>query len=164
MKNIRFTISLKVFIFLGIFSLSVFAQNNEEPKNTDQNQKSRAISKSSSDLDLENTSWVLVEIKDFTLPELKRPVYLYFNQKDSIVRASGLCNSVRADYKRDKRKKSLVISLKPITIMGCNPENQVEIALSDSLKKTNRYEISDENLYLYRGKTLLITLIAGEEE
>jgi heat shock protein HslJ len=152
-----------VFIFLGVFSLSAFAQTSEQPKNTGQNQKSQVNSKSSSDSNLEDTNWRLVEIKDYNLPELKRPVYLYFSQKDNIVRSSGLCNSVRADYKSDDKKNSLIMKMKPATLIGCDLENQVEIALAQSLKRVNRYEISDKNLYLYRGKTLLITLIFGKE-
>ncbi len=164
MKNIRFAISLKVFIFLGIFSLSVFAQNSEKPKNIGQNQKSRENSKSSSNLDLENTSWLLIEIKDYTIPELKRPVYLQFNQKDKLVTSSGLCNTVSGNYKRDNKKNSLMISLRPSTLLGCDPENEVEQTLGRSLKMVNRFEIADENLYLYQGKALLIKLIAGKEQ
>ncbi len=160
MRSFRFDLLIRVCILLVVFAQAGFSQIKEAPENAGQERKPKVDLNSSSDIDLENTNWLLVEIKGYILPELIRPVYLRFDKKESLATASGLCNTIRGNYKRNKDKSSLEISLKPITLLGCEPENDVELALSEAMKKSNRFKISGENLYLYKGKTLLINLIA----
>ena len=143
---------LQSLILLVAFSLSTFAQSVEKSKKGS-NQMPKPT--------LGNTVWLVVEIKDFVLPELEYQPRITFFPKENRVTGTAGCNHLSGKYKTTNKKYNLAISKTLTTAKHCEQnESEVEHRLSKSFGIINRFEIKDGNLYLFQGKNLLLTLTA----
>jgi heat shock protein HslJ len=98
---------------------------------------------------LKSTYWALVELnkEDALNFEGQPDVHLIFHINDNSLHGSDGCNSIRADYIRQKETFTFkdIIS----TRMACDRGNKQAEAFILALKQTNRLQIRENEMILY---------------
>ena len=112
---------------------------------------------------LEDQKWVLEQIKGRQTFVPLPYAFVNFDERKGSAGGNSSCNSFGGDYRAAEK----TISIKNIvhTMMACEEGGKmsVERDFLEALEQSNRYEIRDERLYLYRGRQLMLTL-RGEDK
>ncbi len=107
---------------------------------------------------LEDKKWVLESIKNRKTFAPIKGVFVNFDSRKNGVGGNSGCNVFGGEYSATGSK----IDIKDVvsTMRACaeNGKMTVERELFDGLRTANRFEIKDGRLFLYQGKTLLLTL------
>ena len=106
---------------------------------------------------LEDRKWMLESIDSRrTLGPIREAFVVFDEQKRSAGGNSG-CNAYGGSY----TSKNQAINITDImsTMRACEEGNKMEVerSLFDGLRRSDRYEIRDGRLFLYRGNNLLLT-------
>lgn len=118
----------------------------------------------SNELKLEDKKWILEKIENKTIGKLPETAFLVFNKEKQSAGGNTSCNVFGAEYEADG--KTLKITQGIQTFRACIEDERMNIEreFMNGLQKIDRYEIKGENLFLYEGKTLLLTFRAENKE
>ncbi|MDR0790326.1 MAG: META domain-containing protein [Bacteroidales bacterium] len=135
-----------------IFSLACSKKvvSSDEAKSENQSNKS-----------LYQTTWVLLKVnaKQIKQAEGKKPVTLFIDQESKNVNGYAGCN--RYFGKLEQKKDAISFSQMGATKMMCPPADMsIEDSYLQALNKVDNYVISDTELQLRKGETILLTFIA----
>ena len=112
---------------------------------------------------LEDRKWVLESIGKTPAGEIGKQVFINFNAAKGSAGGNSSCNAFGGDY----LVKGNSLAFKGIisTMRACIEDNRMstERSFLDGLQATDRYEIKDGMLNLYKGDTLLLAL-RGEKK
>ena len=112
---------------------------------------------------LKSTYWALVELnKEDSLNFDGQPdVHLIFHINDNSLHGSDGCNSIRADYTRQKEAFAFknIIS----TRMACNKGKKQAEEFLLALKQTDRLQIRENEMILYHKEEQIARFEAKEE-
>lgn len=108
-------------------------------------------------VDLEDRRWMLETIGTRMTPVAVQGVFINFGERQNSAGGNTGCNVFGGSY--TKSGTSLAIRDIISTMRACEEDNkmQVERDFLDGLRRTNRYEIRQGMLYLYRNQELLLT-------
>lgn len=113
---------------------------------------------------LEDRKWVLESVQNTVIPELKAAAFIVFNEQKQSAGGNTSCNVFGANYEKDGNKLKITQGIQ--TFRACVEDERMNIEKSfmDGLQNTDRYEIKNEKLFLYRGRELLLILRAEIKE
>ena len=111
----------------------------------------------SPETNLEDKKWVLESIGGTPAGQIRKQVFINFDAAKGSAGGNTSCNAFGGDYtvKGDSVAFKGIIS----TMRACIEDNRMstERSFLDGLQATDRYEIKDGMLNLYKGDTLLLT-------
>jgi heat shock protein HslJ len=107
---------------------------------------------------LEDGKWMLESVGNRRTLVAIEGAFLIFDKAKRSAGGNSGCNSFGGNYKASG--STLKMSKMIMTMMACNEGGKMEVEreFMDGLRATNRYEIRDGRLFLYKGRTLLLTL------
>lgn len=115
-------------------------------------------------LRLEDKKWVLESIKNRKTFAPIKGVFINFDAAKKTLGGNGGCNVFGGEYTVSGSK----IDIKDVvsTMRACIEDGSMntEQEFFDALRKTNRFEITDSRLRLYRGRELLLTLLGTDKK
>jgi heat shock protein HslJ len=108
---------------------------------------------------LEDKKWTLNMIGGTPVEKLGRGAFVVFDRDKASVGGNSSCNVFGGSY--EVAGSTLRITDVVSTMRACIEDNRMDIERQflDALRETDRYEIRDGKLMLYRNEELLLTLI-----
>ena len=160
MKRSGLLILLGVLAVLALLSVGAAAQEPAEPRSV----VDKAVETTTDDppvTALGGVTWTLILIDGKAVPKNQRIPYLRFDEEKGTAGGNGGCNGFGAKYETDGEKISLTSTL--ATLRGCSREGETEMRYFGDLYQTNRYEIKERKLYLYRDEKLTLVFQAQKK-
>ncbi len=113
--------------------------------------------------ELKNTYWALIELnqEDSLAYEGQPDIHLIFHINDNSLHGSDGCNSIRADYIREKESFHFknIIS----TRMVCSGGKEQTEAFLLALKQTDKLQIDENEMFLYHKEVQIARFEAKED-
>ena len=118
--------------------------------------RAAAGSSPSTVIKLEDKKWVLESIGGTPAGAIGKEVFINFDAAKRSAGGNSSCNSFGSNY--TVKGNSLAFKGVIYTMRACTEDNRMSVQRSffDVLQKTDRYEIKDGMLNLYKGDTLLL--------
>jgi len=106
---------------------------------------------------LEDKKWILESIKNRKTLVAVSGAFVSFDKEKGSSGGNSGCNVFGGEY--TATKTTLKITEIIATLRACIEDNKMDVEREflDGLRETNRYEIKNNRLFLYRGKALLLT-------
>ncbi|GAA4320222.1 META domain-containing protein [Compostibacter hankyongensis] len=119
-------------------------------------QKSASGGKSKKTAALEDTRWVLTEMKGqpVVLPAGGKEVYIYLNSDKKSISGFAGCNGIGGSYSTGE--KSTIHFQTLSTKMYCQSGMELEDFMLKALNEADHYHIEGKKLYLFKGQEPLI--------
>ena len=107
---------------------------------------------------LEDKKWLLEALNGKQVPVAGASAFIVFDAKKGSAGGNTSCNVFGGSYKAGG--ESIVITDIILTMRACEEDERmtIEREFLDGLQKATRYEIKRGTLYLFRGRSLLLTL------
>jgi heat shock protein HslJ len=108
---------------------------------------------------LEESKWFLDSVKNKSVGKLKEEPFVVFDKEKQSAGGNSSCNSFGGNYKTENTRIEITEIIS--TMRACVEDNRMEIEREflDGLQKSNRFEMKNGKLFLYRGNNVLLTFV-----
>jgi heat shock protein HslJ len=108
---------------------------------------------------LEESKWFLDSVKNKSVGKLKEEPFIVFDKEKQSAGGNSSCNSFGGNYKTENTRIEITEIIS--TMRACVEDNRMEIEREflDGLQKSNRFEMKNGKLFLYRGNNVLLTFV-----